>query len=177
MHASGPNSPSEPRRARQDDAVSEVIGHLLMLAIITALAAVAVVSFTAAQEQAEARAGAIEAQSAAKRVAAMAVEMALWAEAYGGDDAAMRFAVPVEERLAGHPATVALHPLETRISVPATAASGSARLFSAGTPAGLVVCDTGPVPAGSLWLVLGPPPATGCPNHAGQSLALYLEVM
>ena len=75
-------SSSDPDARRQawscDDAVSEVIGFLLTFAIISFILLVSMLAFNDAQQRAEGRLIEIQGASAAQRVAAASVDLALF---------------------------------------------------------------------------------------------------
>ena len=74
------SDPGARRQARSnDDAVSEVIGFLLTFAIISFILLVSMLAFNSAQARAENRLIEIQGASAAQRVAAAAVDLALFA--------------------------------------------------------------------------------------------------
>src|SRR5688572_31294669 len=92
-------SSSDPRALRRarcgDDAVSEVIGFLLTFAIISFILLVSMLAFNNAQARAENRLIEIQGASAAQRVAAAAVDLALFASDHPFDTA-VAIDLPVE---------------------------------------------------------------------------------
>ncbi len=77
--AASSSDPDARRQARSnDDAVSEVIGFLLTFAIISFILLVSMLAFNDAQQRAENRLIEIQGASAAQRVAAGAVDLALF---------------------------------------------------------------------------------------------------
>lgn len=78
MAASFSDPDARPQARSDDDAVSEVIGFLLTFAIISFILLVSMLAFNNAQQRAEGRLIEIQGASAAQRVAAGAVDLALF---------------------------------------------------------------------------------------------------
>lgn len=138
-------SPSEgPGRPRPPDdlGVSEVIGFLLIFAILSMVLVSSLYAFGKAQEATTERVVGLHADSIAQRIASVVVEASLFAETTQ-TDAKYEAIVDMPQQLEGRDFKVALDSAgsgSVLVTVPALDISVTAPLFEAGGSAGLI-CD------------------------------------
>lgn len=169
MPACASRSPREPTCLRRDDgAVSEVVGFLLVFAILSMILILSMVAFNEIQDRAEAAVVAVEAESVAQRVASAVVNAALFAERHGSTDATYLQPLELPEDLEGHAYVVYLDPVagstpaQVRVVISALDLEASAPLFSADASTDVALCAT-TATGGRVQVQLGavPAPCTG----------------
>ena len=167
MHASRPESNS--------DAVSEVVGQILIFGILSTVLILALLGFNVAREGATDQVVEVRAESIAQRIAGVVVDAALFAETASADD--VRLALPMElpGLLEGHGYSIDLNADDVAITVAGTTVD--AALFSSSTPADLVVCNQATRSGGDLLVVVTTDVGslTDCPNLGAATRAIYLE--
>ena len=181
MPASRPALPSEtPAACLQSDnaGVSEVIGYVLIFAIVSMLLIGSMLAFNIAQDAARARVIGLRAESAATRVAGVVVQVAIVQERQAttpGAQALVSFLVDLPDQLEGQTYKVALEPPvpagctaactqagRVHVTAPATKTDVTAALFSADAPTGIDVCSPATsVTGGALYVHYGPNAACG----------------
>ncbi|MES2153998.1 MAG: hypothetical protein V4510_02595 [bacterium] len=150
-----PRGRGQPRGALADDetAVSEIIGYILVFAIVAVLLILGMLAFNKAQNDARRNVIDLRAQSAATRVSSLVVEASLLAETQG-TTTAMRFLAPLPEDLEGFSYTVAIEPAangnveRVHVVVAGAAVDVTAPIFSASAPLTVDICP-GPTGTGT----------------------------
>ncbi len=169
------------RTLRHDDAaVSEVIGYILSLGILSILLISTLVGFGVAQNNTAERAVLVQGDAMLQEISGTAIQAALFAEDNPDTDLEFTGRINLPFDLEGHPYTVDLDPDEVTITFSRFPGSVSTPLFQAGAHQGITICDQDPIPGGPIRLLLRPDthpdvPA-GCDDAAGDSLALFLEI-
>ena len=149
MPACASRSPRDPPRLPRDDvAVSEVVGFMLVFAILSMILILAMVAFNEIQDRAESAVVAVEAESVAQRVASAVVNAALFAERHGSTDATYLHPLDLPADLEGHAYVVHLDPVagltpaQVRVVISALDLEASAPLFSADDSTDVALCAT-----------------------------------
>lgn len=194
MPESSPRWPSRPAlrsRPRRDlrgdsEGVSEVIGYILVFGILSMILLLSMLAFNVAQEAARDRAVELRAESAAARVAGVAVKAAVLAEQESASDPTLHYVVDLPDNLEGMSYRVRIDPGVPnqnppdpdliRIEVPALDLEVTAPLFSASAPANIHICDS-TVAGGSIQVRFAIPAAgLGCTLPAGVTKGIFLQV-
>jgi hypothetical protein len=181
MPASTPASPSRPPAAPhlRDAGVSEIIGQILIFAIVSILLVLSMLAFNQAQQGARDRVIGLRAESAATRVAGIVVQSSLIAEQQG-TASQVKFLVDLPQQMEGLDYQVRLVPTagavpaHIEVAVPAVKITQTSALFSADAPtasAGFDICSS-TVGGGRLNVRFDARPA-GCSGT--HSFALFLE--
>jgi hypothetical protein len=168
-----------PHRALCGDsqAVSEVIGYLLVFGILSMVLVLSMSAFAVGEEAAKERAVTLHAESAAARVAGVVVQTAvLWEQLDG--DVAVAYLVDLPEQLEGADYLVSLvaaagaDPDLVRVVVPRFDIDVTAPVFSAAAPADLQICDSEAL-GGALNVRINAPSSDAVPPCGND--ALFLE--
>ncbi len=150
MPASSQLSPFEPRHRphrpglrRDVSGVSEVLGSILALATVTLVLVIGFYAFSQNEARVRERVVALEAEAAAQRVAATAVDAAVFAEAHGTDASYSR-SIDLPDALEGSTYRVSLEasPPLIRLVVPTSGLFVTAPLFGADAATSVDLCDT-----------------------------------
>ncbi len=157
-----------PGLRRDAAGVSEVLGSILALATVTMILIIGFYSFSQNETRVRERVVALEAEAAAQRVAATAVDAAVFAEAHG-DTATYRRSIDLPDSLEGSTYRVSLEasPARVRVVVPTFGTTATAPLFGADAAIGVDLCDTDLV-GGRLTVRYDDTPVPGSP-------CVYLE--
>lgn len=149
-----------PRRRgllRSDDAVSEVVGQILMFGILSMVLILSLLGFSAAKEGAEGRVAALEAESMAQRVAGVYVGASLFAEKHAEENVQYERRVELPDGIQQRPFTVRVESETLILEIASIGVEASASLLSAGAPPKLVVCEqTAGLPGGPLLVKARP---------------------
>lgn len=149
--------PRAPRRAfaRDGDAVSEVVGSILMFGIVSMLFTTSLLGFVAAKEAAQTRVIQLQAESVAQRVAGVVVAAALFHEEHPGAGPDMNFTrfLQLQDQIEGRDYSVDLANDTVTVNVTGLSISVKAPLLSANQTAGLTVCDQDPFHPGTILRV------------------------
>ncbi len=157
-------SPSASRRpappAPDERGVSEVVGFLLIFLILSIVLVLSMIAFNTLHDRAQATVVRLRADSVAQRVAASAVDAALFAETHSVDTSTYQHPIDLPQDLEGHAYRVYLDaaPEQVRVVVPALGITATAPLFSAGASTSFDVC-TGSVAGGAVKVWFGQDPA------------------
>lgn len=130
-----------------EDAVSEVVGYLLVFGILAMILVLSMFAFNQVQQRAEASVVEAEGQSVAQRVASAVVNAALFVEDNYDPLApalAPTYSQPLDlpTELEGHSYSVSLSSLEVKVTVRDLGVVATAPLFSAEAPANVDFCAT-----------------------------------
>ncbi len=170
MPASRPTSESN----RHDDAVSEVVGQILMFGILSMVLILSMLSFNIAKERTEDRVVESTAESIAQRVASLVIETALFAEKFSDQDVDLESRLALPSRIEGRSYTLEID--GDRIHVTVDASVISQPLFSAGSEGLVHVCQQDPLPGGSIKIhIEAEDPAAGIQTPAACSAAPATE--
>lgn len=144
MHASPRDSNSE--------AVSEVVGQILIFGILSTVLILSLLGFNVAREGATEQVVEVRGESVAQRIAGVVVDAALFAET--NEAAALRLALPMDlpDDLEGQSYLIDLNGDDVTISVQGQSLQSA--LFSSGKPADVTVCDQDPRQGGPLQVVV-----------------------
>lgn len=161
--------------ARDEAAVTEVTGYLLILGILTALLSVSMLGFSAAKEGAEERGAEVRAESVAQRVASVILDAAVFAEAQGDALAGYDDELDLPDDIEGRSYTVELDADTDNVTVriPDFGIEVSQPLFRSDAPPDIVICGVAPIPPGSLRVVVtadnpdDPPAGVECDTPLG----------
>ncbi len=136
-----------------DDAVTEVVGQILIFGILSVVLTLSLVSFNVAKDSAEERIVSTTASAVAQQVADLVVDTAIMATAFEDADISVRAAVNMPEFIESRPYTVELN--NDDITVVVSGRTATAPLFAADSGATLHICDQDPVIGGpmQLWVV------------------------
>ncbi len=164
------------RHVSNSDAVSEVVGQILIFGILSTVLILALLGFNVAKEGANERVVEVRADAVAQQVASVVVEASLVAERMPADslEITSRLSLPGSFDLDGYQIDLD----EDQVVVRVRGITVTAALFSAGAPAGLVVCDVSTALSGGevdVVVTTSTPPASICPNHGGAARAVYIE--
>ncbi len=133
------------RYANDERAISEIIGYILVFAIISILLVLAMVAFNKLQNDAHDNVTELRAKSAGTRVASLVSKVSLLAESQAST-IAVRFVADLPADLEGYDYVVYLEPAgdghveRVRVNVPAIDLDVTAPLFSADAPSTLSIC-------------------------------------
>lgn len=172
--------PRQPpaRSLRRDDAVSEVIGQIIMFGILAMILVLSLVGFNTAKDGAQARVADANAESISQRIASAVVDAALFAETAGDEDILLQMDVHLPDEVEGDPYTIELDEDEVRVTVQRVGREAGAPLFASGTPSAVAVCvQTGTddaVSGGSVRVQVSAHPPAPC-TAGGGILTVYLE--
>jgi len=178
-----PVSPPAFRSSIRDDrAVSEVIGHILIFGILSTVLILSLLGFTAAKQGAVDRVVEVRGESVAGRVAGSVVEAALFAEQSAASDLTLRTRLDLPDALEGRSYQVDLD--ADSVFVTAGGSTLESALFSSGDPADVVVCDQAPLNGGPMDVVVTTVPTGGiapavCSNYVDPGTTVrtvHLEV-
>lgn len=140
-------SPCRFEPARDEQAVSEVVGYVLIFGILSMILILSMLAFAAVQERAEKAVVAIEGESIAQRVASVVVNAALFAERHPTDSTYLQpLDLPVD--LEGNSYSIVLEPASPgqaariRVDVPSLDLQATAPLFSADAATTVQLCST-----------------------------------
>lgn len=165
-------------RLGSDDAVSEVVGQILMFGILSMVLILSLLGFSAAKDGAEGRVAALEAESMAQRVAGVYVGASLFAEKHAEDNVQYERRVELPDGIQQRPYTVSVESGILVLRIGSLDVEVSASLLSAGAPPDLVVCEQSatPLPGGPL-LVRAKVFETGdtCDGRVAETIILFLE--
>lgn len=160
--------------------MSEVIGQILIFAIISMLLILSMLAFNAAQAGARDRVVSLRAESAATRVAGIVVQSSLIAEQQGSSSK-ITFLVDLPQQIEGLDYQVLLvpkagsTPAHVDVVVPAVRVTGTAPLFSADQPTSFDICPiTRPGGHLNVRFDLRTAAPGGCPTGT-KTVALFLE--
>lgn len=172
---------SHPHTFRHDDAaVSEVIGYILTLGILSTLLITALLGFGVAKDNTAERAVTVQADALLQEISGSAIQAALFAEDNPDTDLEFTGRIDLPTALEGHPYTIDLDPDQVIIEFSRFPGNVTTPLFQAGAHQGITICDQDPLPGGPIRLLLRPDThgdvPTGCDDGAGDSLALFLEI-
>lgn len=122
-----------PRRTlrRDDRAVQDVIGFILVFGILSVILVLSMLAFNVASGAAKSRAVELRAQSAASRVAGVVVQSALLAEQQGSSNLAVAYRVELPDQLEGAAYTIVLESSSTRTVTDGVTVANIAGLSSA----------------------------------------------
>lgn len=161
MRTSASPSASSPDRPGGDErAVSEVLGFLLIFLILSIVLVLSMLAFNALHDRAEAQVVELRAQSVAQRVAASAVDAALFAEGHAVSTSTYQHPIDLPADLEGHGYRVYLDASpdeQVRVVVAGLSIEVTAPLFSAGASTSFDVCD-GDVAGGAIKVRFGQDP-------------------
>lgn len=169
MPASPPDSNS--------DAVSEVIGQILIFGILATVLILALLGFNVAREGAADQVAEVRAESVAQRIAGVVVDGALFAERTQAESIELRLPIDLPDDLEGQSYRITLNADDVTVTVSGTTVE--AALFSSGQPADLVVCAMPSRIGGDLDVRVtsdvGSIDPSVCPNLGAASRAILLE--
>ncbi len=171
------------RSVRDDEAVSEIVGQMLMFGILSMVLILSLLGFNAAKAGAEDRVAALEAESIAQRVAGVYVSASLFAEEHATQAVRYERVVDLPERVQERSYTVSIQSESLVLDIPSLGIQVSESLLSAGAATELAVCNQvgGEAAAGGpLRVVAEPydaadPDQPSCTNRGSATLLLYLE--
>ena len=179
--APAPRRPVRSAPRPGDDAVSEVVGQMLMFAILSMVLILSLLGFGAAKDGAEGRVASLEAESLAQRTAGVYISASLFAEKHADDGLQYERRVDLPEVVQQRSYTVSVQDQILHLSIESLGIEVSASLLSAGAPPGLTVCDqtAAPIPGGPLLVkardYVDPDDGALCPNGADGDIILFLE--
>lgn len=137
-----------PRLLRDDRAVSEIVGQILMFGILSMVLIMTLFSFNVAKEAAEDRVLDTTAASVAQRVASLVVDTALFAENFEEDQVDIQSRLELPAMLESRQYEIDLDASHVRVTSGDT--TQRAPLFSAGSPTIVHVCDQDPIEGGAV---------------------------
>lgn len=151
-HPDGRAPRGHARRALHADetAVSEVIGYILVFAIVSMILLLSMIAFNKVAADARVNVISLRAQSVGTRVASLIVEASLAAE-QEGTTTSVRFLADLPSDLEGVGYTVYLEPAggghveRVRVNAPAVAVDVTSPIFSADAPPTFSICATSAV--------------------------------
>lgn len=127
-------------------AVSEVVGYLLVFAILSMILILSMVAFKEIHDRAEVTVVTVEAESVAQRVASAVVNAALFAEQHASTEITFMQPLDLPTQLEGHSYVVHLDaaagatPAQVRIVIAALALETTAPLFAADASVDVNIC-------------------------------------
>lgn len=130
-----------------EQAVSEVVGYVLIFGILSMILILSMLAFAAVQDRAEAAVVAIEGESIAQRVASAVVNAALFAERHPANASYLQ-PIDLPTDLEGNAYVIHLEPASgsqaalVRVDVPGLGLDATAPLFSADAAASVQLCAT-----------------------------------
>ena len=148
MPTSGPASSSEARsHLAADDAVTEVIGQILVFGILSMVLVLSMVAFGVASDSATARGSRLQAEGITQQVASVVVEASLFVEARPAETTYVRSLV-LPDDLEGSAYTISLEPADGSnpdrilVHIEDLDQDITASVFAAGAPANVALCET-----------------------------------
>ncbi len=171
--------PLRPAASAGDDAVSEVIGQILMFGILSMVLILSLLGFNVAKSGAEDRVAELEADSAAQRVAGVYISASLFAEQNVDHEVDYQRLVNLPDRIQQRDYSISIQGETLTLEIPTASVTVTTSLLSAGAPAELVVCKQTNIPGGPL-LIRARTYQTGdelalCTNRSTESIILFLE--
>ncbi len=133
---------------RRDEAVSEVIGQILMFGILSMVLVLSLMSFNIAKERTEERVIETTAQSIAQRVASLTIETALFAEKFEEQAVALQSRLELPQRLEGREYTIEV--TGAVVTIVAGDVTASSPLFAAGSEGLVHVCQQTALEGGDI---------------------------
>lgn len=157
-------APRAALRGLADDeaSVTEVLGQILMFAVLSMVLVLSLVAFGAAKDRAAERAAELQAEAAAQQVASAVVEASLFIESRGAA-ATYERRIDLREMIEDREYAVHLEPEDlthtdrVRVVVGSYGVEATAPLFRAGAPVGITLSSS-EVAGGPLEVVFGPCP-------------------
>lgn len=164
-----------------DAAVSEVIGQILSLGIMSALLITSLLGFSVAKDNAIEQAVAVRGDALLQKVSTTAIQAALFAEDNAGSGFTLNATIDLPFDIEGHQYMVDLDADEVFFIFPTFQVTVSAPLFQAGAGSGISFCDQDPLPGGPLLLRVLPDDHVDVPTGAscdgdGTKFSLFLEI-
>ena len=178
MSVSQPDS-RRPALRHDERAVSEVVGQILTLGILSMLLIASLWGFAAAKDNATERAVTVRGDAMLNRISSTAVHAALFAEGHPNSSVQYEGLIDLPHELEGHPYLIDLDTDEVFIEFPNFATSVSAPLFRADAGNDITVCDQDAIPGGPVLLILQEAgnldSVHPCYVEDSTTLVLYLE--
>lgn len=131
--------------APEEEAVSEVVGYVLIFGILSMILILSMLAFAAVQDRAESAVVAVEGESLAQRVASSVVNAALFAERHPTDSTYLQ-PLDLPADLEGNPYVIRLEPATAsepalvRVVVARLGLDATAPLFSADASSNVQLC-------------------------------------
>lgn len=157
MPASTQTSDLRSRVAIRDDlAVSEVVGQILMFGILSMVLILSFVSFNVAKDAAEERVVQTTTEALSQRISSLVVDTALFAEKFQDEEVDLISKLDLPDTIEGRQYTIRLTQESVEVTVPLTGATDNSTLFSANS-AGLVhICDQDAIDGGDIYVRITP---------------------
>lgn len=150
-----------PSRSDPESAVSEVIGFLLVFAILAIVLVLSMFAFGVIHNRAKSSVVTLQAESVAQRVASATVDAALFGEGHTVATSRYHIVLDLPERLEGRAYEVFLDETaeEVRVEVPSLGITAKAPIFSAGAGTNVNLCsNVAGIPGGTMSVRFGPNP-------------------
>ncbi len=174
-------------RRHSDDAVTEVVGQILIFGILSVVLTMSLVSFNVAKHSAEERILASTADAYAQQVADLVIDTAVMTAQFQGSDIDVQAIVDLPDVIQNRPYTVDLDQ-DAVVFVVDRTTTRQAPLFAAHSVGTVHVCDQSPFVGETmaLWVVdqarmdvikpggTTPDPNVSCDTYAGSSYYLFL---
>jgi type II secretory pathway pseudopilin PulG len=144
----------KPTLLADRQAVSEVLGFMLIFGIISMILVISMLAFTNAQADAKDRVVGLQAKAAADRVASLVIEASLFAERQG-PDSEFSYLADLPERLEGESYSVRLTSAGEVVVDVDTGEEVTAQLLQAGGGSAAAVCAGPAVAGGPLFVRFG----------------------
>lgn len=116
-----------------DEAVSEVLGQILMFGILSMVLVLSLMTFNLAKEEAQERVVDTTAGSLAQRISSLVIDTAIFAESFEESDVSLESTVALPEFVENHSYTVQVDGSQVTVTVPGTGAVATSSLFAAGS--------------------------------------------
>ncbi len=160
--------------------MSEVIGQILSLGIMSALLITSLLGFSVAKDNAVEQAVMVRGDALLQKVSTTAIQAALFAEDNQGSGFTFNATIDLPHDIEGHPYRIDLDPDEVFFTFPRFGGNVSAPLFQAGAGSGVNFCDQSPLNGGPMVLRVVPDdhpdvPAGASCDGIGNKFALFLE--
>ena len=137
-------------RRPSDEAVSEVIGQILIFGILSMVLVLSLLSFNIAKDNAEDRIVLATQDAVAQRVAGLVIDSALLAEKFQDQELSLTAQLELDQQIEGRDYTIDLDNDAVRVTVGSTGRTASAPLFSVDSGNLVHVCDAAAVDGGSI---------------------------
>lgn len=147
--------PTSRRLSEADEAVSEVVGQILVFGILSIVLVMSMFSFNIAKEQAEDRVVLATADAIASRVANLVVSTTTLAEGFADQQITLQTNMPLPQQIEGRSYNMDMG-AGAVVNVPRHGYVASSSFFSADSGTNVRICEATGLPGGSISVFIIP---------------------
>lgn len=136
-----------------DEAVSEVLGQILMFGILSMVLVLSLMTFNLAKDEAQERAVDTTAGSLAQRISSLVIDTAIFAESFEESDVSLQSTVELPEFIENHSYTIEVDGSQVTVTVAGTGAVATSSLFAAGS-GDIHICDQDAIHGGPVTIFI-----------------------